>query len=69
MLHEVYFLFFCRVHGRDHLFVIELDGVDIFEHFFQVRLNGGRLFGLRQNFKQIIIGEKVEPGELFPLLL
>lgn len=51
------------------LLVIELDRVDVFEHFLQVGLHCCWLLGLRQNFQQVIIRQEIEPCEFLTLLL
>lgn len=57
------------LHRGDLLVLIEVNLVDVLEHLLQVRLHCQRLLGLRENLKQVGVGEEVESGEFLPLFL
>lgn len=62
---------FCREHGQDGFgtFRVELNFVDVFEDLLEVGLHSRRLFGLAEDFQQLVIAQEEEPSELLALLL
>jgi hypothetical protein len=40
----------------------------ILKHFLEEGLDSRGVFGLAENVEQVVIGEEVETGELFPFL-
>lgn len=66
---EVDLLLFCGKHSFNVLPVVELNRVDVFEHFLEMRLHCCWLLCLGKNFKQIIIRQEIESCKSFSLLL
>jgi len=69
LFHKVNLFLFSWKHGNDCLFVVELNCVDIFKHFLQVRLHCRRFFSLRKNLEKIVVRKEVKSGKFLSFLL
>ena len=47
----------------------EFEGFDVIKAFLEMRLDSLWVFGLAQDFKKVVVGQEVEPGEDLSLCL
>ena len=66
---KVYLLTFDRHHGDHAVIVAELQISNGFKHLSEMASDTTHLFSLRQDLKQVIIGEEIESRKVRPLLL
>jgi hypothetical protein len=66
---EVNFFLLCWKHSDDLFLIVELDRINIFKDFLEMRLHSCGLLGLWKNLQKIVVWKKVESCKFLSLFL